>query len=322
MEEVTALELANCVAEQAEELLDAYRVLKVQTSTYVKVELCAESVLQMKFSFLLLVFSYSKTRTATGLEAAFSEDESNNTLLLGIPPEISIIMNVIWTAITSWSSYIQGMSCTKDHFPFISKVILGVFVVVSLLISCSVTLIYLAPTLGLFDLLAHYQGENLPYWAASELIVKRGKSLTTEMVYYPGTEPFPWSDLTRFDYSNPDDPQSPPLTLYTYFETETYLIGFWVLLVLQALVILAIKKVTNPKVYQKKTWLQILTHCLQDTQIVSPMEDWDDEHGPIAHYVERQGLVEKEMFGTLMVNLAFNLFMTIPMIIFGNQNCF
>ena len=316
MEEQSLLKLEHCTSNQADQLLDAYRELKAQTCGFVKIELCAECSLQLTFGLLLLAFSRSKTRTESGLEVIF---DSNKPLMFGIPPMVLIVLNYLWNVFSAWRSFVRGMSTTKDHFPLkSSQVILGFYVVLSLLINCSVTLVFFAPSLGLFGLLAHYQGELLPYWTASELIVKEGRSLDTELVYYSDVEPFPWSQLTRFDYSDPDHPIKPALEdVYTFFSMEMILVSFWVLLGLQTMAIMLAKKLSNPKNFRKKGWLQIMTHAFENTQIVCPMEDWDDEHGPISHYVERQKLVEREMFCTSIVNMLFHAIMTVPMIIFG-----
>ena len=316
MEEQSLLKLEHCTSNQADQLLDAYQELKAQTCGFVKIELCAECSLQLTFGILLLTFSTSKTRTQTGLEAVFNDNEP---LMFGIPPMLLVIFNYLWNVFSAWRSFVKGMSSTKDHFPLkSSQVVLGFYVVFSLLINCSVNLIFFAPSLGLFGLLAHYQGELLPYWAASELIVKQNRSLDTELVYYSDVEPFPWSHLTRFDYSDPDHPIRPKLEdVYTFFSMETILVSFWVLLGLQTLAIMLTKKLSNPKNFRKMSWLQVITHAFENTQMVCPIEDWDDEHGSIPHYVERQKMVEREMFCTTIVNFLFHAIMTVPMIIFG-----
>ena len=334
MEEQALLKLEHCTSDQADQLLDAYRELKAQTCAFVRIELCAECSLQLTFGVLLLTFSRSNTRTQTGLEAVFNDSKP---LIFGIPPILLIIFNYIWNIFSAWRSFVKGMSSTKDHFPLkTSQFVLGFYVVLSLLINCSITLIFFAPSLGLFGLLAHYQGELLPYWAASELIAKkglskelifltakeliakRGLSLDTELVYYSDVEPFPWSQLTRFNYSDPDNPTRPALEdVYTFFSMETILVSFWALLGLQTLGIMVVKKLSNPKNFRKMNWLEIITHAFQNTQLVCPMQDWDDEHGPIAHYIESQKLVKREMLCTTILNLLVHAIMTVPMTIFA-----
>ena len=119
------------------------------------------------------------------------------------------------------------------------------------------------------------------------------KQSITDMVHFSNKDPFPWSDLTHFNYSNLDIP--PPVTNYTYFSLETCLYGYWILMVIQACVIMLAKKMTNPEVYQRQNWCQRITHAIENSIIPIPMEDWDDQHGPIQHYVKAQKRVEKEM---------------------------
>ena len=90
-------------------------------------------------------------------------------------------------------------------------------------------------------------------------------------------------------------------------------------MVIQASVIMLAKKMTNPKVYQRQNWCQRITHAIENSIIPIPMEDWDDQHGPIQHYVKAQKRVEKEMGVTLLINLFFNLLMGIPMVILGKN---
>ena len=69
--------------------------------------------------------------------------------------------------------------------------------------------------------------------------------------------------------------------------------------------------------FEKETWIYLLTHSLECTQLPSPLYDWDDDYGPIQHYVQEQKRVEKEMKWTLAVSLVIHLLMNIPMIILG-----
>ena len=69
--------------------------------------------------------------------------------------------------------------------------------------------------------------------------------------------------------------------------------------------------------FEKETWIYLLTHSLECTQLPSPLYDWDDDYGPIQHYVQEQKRVEKEMKWTLAVSLIIHLLMNIPMIILG-----
>ena len=140
----------------------------------------------------------------------------------------------------------------------------------------------------------------------------------------------PWKALTNFNTTwNPEYnyldrlanvPKTisiPPVTIYTYFKLETCLYGFWILMLVQACLILISKRITNPMPFKRQNWAKMISHALENCQLPVPMEDWDDHHGPIASYVKAQKKVEHEMACTLLINLLINLIMCIPMAILG-----
>ena len=325
IERITMFKLSQCEEERLETLLKYYLKTKRETARIIRTELCIESALQILFGIVIILFSRSKTRTAQGLEGILEEGED---LVFGIPPDIILTISITLSAITAWRSYVKGISQTKDHFPFKSKAILGLYVITSLGIKIGASLIFLTPSLGLFNALTHFQGELLPYWTAmggprpheyepNNTVFSFNLSVKTDMVHYSNIAPFPWTDLTHFDYSDPLNPKEPPLTIYTYFSTETYLVAFWLIILIQAILILVSKVFTNRIAFEKETWIYLLTHSLECTQLPSPLYDWDDDHGPIQHYVQEQKRVDKEMKWTFAVSLVIHLLMNIPMIILG-----
>ena len=324
IERKTMFELNHCAKDQLKQLLKYYMKIKMETARMIRTELCIESTLQILFGILIIVFSRSKTRTAQGLEGLMEGKD----LIFGINPDVFLTISIILSAITAWRSYVKGLSQTKDHFPFKSKAFLGLYVGISLGIKIVACLVFLAPSLGLFNTLTHFQGELSPYWTAmngpradehfpDKIVFSFNISVETELVYYSNITPFPWTDLTHFDYSDPLNPKEPPLTIYTYFCTETYLVAFWLIILIQAILILVSKVFTNRIAFEKETWIYLLTHSLECTQLPSPLYDWDDDHGPIQHYVQEQKRVDKEMKWTFAVSLVIHLLMNIPMIILG-----
>ena len=289
IERRTLLELSNCTMDKFEKLLNYYLKLKIETARFIRSELCIESSLQITFGIVIIVFSRSKTRTAQGLEGMLDE---GNDLIFGILPDIILTVSIVLSVITAWRSYVKGISQTKEHFPFKSKGILILYVIVSLAIKIAASLILLTPSLGLFNTLTHFQGELMPYWTAmggpradehfpNVSVFSFNVTVESDIVYYSNVTPFAWTELTHFDYSDPLNPKEPPLTIYTYFSTETCLVGFWLIILCQAVIILVTKIFTNRKAMKKETWMYLFTHSLECTQLPSPLYDWDDDHGPI-----------------------------------------
>ena len=169
----------------------------------------------------------------------------------------------------------------------------------------------------------HYQGESKPFAAAVSYHAD-------DQIHLPNIK-MTWSELSRFNYSiklsSPDAPLSEydianvgELSLehnYTMIPAEVCLVGFWVLLAVEVVLIMLGKKIANPLQFKRQTWLEILTNCSESSQIPMVFEDWDDVHGPIESYKKAQRKVEHEIGWTLVVNQIMNLLKCVPMIILG-----
>ena len=161
----------------------------------------------------------------------------------------------------------------------------------------------------------------MPFWTAMNEIRDANwnwilVNVTTDVVYFSNLT-FPWSTLTRFDYTDPENPIRPSYeNLYTMFSLETYLYSFWAVLALQAILTYFVKKSTNPCSFARKNWSEKMTHCMENVFIPAPLEDWDDLPGTISQYKQRQRTNLIEIGCTLVINLLFNLLLLIPIWIF------
>ena len=167
----------------------------------------------------------------------------------------------------------------------------------------------------------HYQGESKPFAAAIS-------KYADDQIHLPNIN-MSWSELSRFDYSikmntswlaDYDIANVGELSLannYTMIPEEVCLVGFWVLLAVEVVLIMLGKKIANPLQFKRQTWLEILTNCSESSQIPMVFEDWDDVHGPIESYKKAQRKVEHEIGWTLVVNQIMNLLKCVPMIILG-----
>ena len=287
--------------------LEKFTRIRKQVAQFIKMELCIETVMQIVFSILMLILSNSATRTQQGLETLFDDSQTDgDNLLLGLSPYVFIIANILWSLKTCWMSFIRGMKATKDHFPSTTFYFLGLYVILAIVIRCTTSIIYFAPILGLLDLLRHFQAESYPFTSA------RGKN--DDIVYLNGKpSDWTWHNISRFDYTDFNNPVPPDITLYTYCSLEEYLYGYWILLSGQTLVHLIAKRLSNPEPFKRQNWIQMIAHGIENCQIPVPMEDWDDQHGSIEYYSRAQKTVEVEVGLTMIVNLIFNLILTVPM---------
>ena len=120
------------------------------------------------------------------------------------------------------------------------------------------------------------------YFQFSNILV----NVTTDLCYFSDIPPFPWSDLTRFDYTDLYNPRPPPITIYTYFNLETILVGFWIIWFLHIFVVWFVKRFSNPDSYKHQRRLEALINAMENGQIPAPMLDWDDLPATIPEYVD------------------------------------
>ena len=141
---------------------------------------------------------------------------------------------------------------------------------------------------------------------------KYGKlNVSTDFGYYSNVT-FQWSQLTPYDYSNASNPVKPELTSFTFFNEEQILHAFWILIAIQALLIMAAKRITNPKMFKKLNFLPVITHSLENIWIPGPLQDWDHCHSTIDEYKQNRAQIDLEIGMSIVVNLVVNILMLIP----------
>ena len=103
-----------------------------------------------------------------------------------------------------------------------------------------------------------------------------GPQVSNELFHFGNAPIIPWSKITRWKYVGYKDAEPPHYTLYTWLTIEQY---FFILLGLLGLNIIwqiVTKKRTNPDVYHKLTFLDVLIHGISCCFIPHPMEEWDE----------------------------------------------
>ena len=97
------------------------------------------------------------------------------------------------------------------------------------------------PSLGLFSLLHHWRWEQIPYKARLEY-AKRGFLTSEDKIgLYGLNETIYWSELDRWDYSDPQDPQPPSYSIYTGMSLQETFFAGAALLVVHFMTLLVVK---------------------------------------------------------------------------------
>ena len=313
-EAYTKLQLQFCRKEDINQWTDKYRKVKKATSYFIRTELGCETTLQSFLGLLLILFSMSSTKISETL--ALFDDTKNDEDYEVIAPETFLILANIWSLFSGWRSFIRGMSSSKDRFPLLSQVVLAGHVGLSMISKVVASLLFLTPSLGLFDCLRHYQGLLMPYEIV-ELSSSRPKTygklnVSTDFGSYSDVT-FLWSQLTPYDYSNPSKPQKPEITIFTVFDEEQMLPCLWILFVIQVFFIMAAKRLTNPKLFKKLHFLKMLTHCFENIWIPGPLQDWDHGQSTLDEYKQKRTQIDIEIGASIFVNLMMNILMLAPL---------
>ena len=312
-EAYTKLQLQFCRKEDITQWTDKYQKVKKATCSFIRTELGCETTLQSFLGLLLILFSMSSTKISETL--ALFDDTKNDEDYEVIAPETFLILANIWSLFSGWRSFIRGMSSSKDRFPLLSQVVLAGHVGLSMISKVVASLLFLTPSLGLFDCLRHYQGLLMPY----EIVTLSAKypgtfgslNVSTDFTSY-GNVTFPWSQLTPYDYSNASNPVKPALTTFTFFNDKEILHAFWILIAVQALLIMASKRITNAKMFKKLNCLQVITHSVENIWIPGPIQDWDHSHCTIDEYKQKRTQIDVEIGMSIFVNLVVNILMLVP----------
>ena len=106
------------------------------------------------------------------------------------------------------------------------------------------------PSMGLFNLLHHWRWEQLPYNARLEFARRGFLTPEDKIVLYGLNETIFWSELDRWNYTEPQDPQPPSYSIYTGMSLqETFLAGA-ALLVVHFIGLLIVKvNIVHPSKY-------------------------------------------------------------------------
>ena len=174
------------------------------------------------------------------------------------------------------------------------------------------------PSLGLFNVLHHWQAEQIPFWMrrskAKGYSYGLGHNDTLELNGL--TETVYWRDLDRTNWTDPQHPVFAPYTLYTGLTLGQTFIAFILLFFLHLVAIITVKIFTADKIKIAGKF-ELLRHSLENMNIPVPYEDFALRTGEINDYRERRGRVNREMSSLILVNFIVNTLMLTPLIYTG-----
>ena len=132
--------------------------MEEELSKQSRLQLSIETIFQLVGNVILLSYGYSNTRTTQGLAALFMQDK---IVILSIPLSSKFVLGVLMAMnLASFinvhtNGILQGYSSNNN---LVGKLMLMLCIFCGSLIRIASMTLYFSPTLGLFNLLHHYQG--------------------------------------------------------------------------------------------------------------------------------------------------------------------
>ena len=206
-----------------------------------------------------------------------------------------------------WMDFL-GLMIRRDHFPMVSKLFAVLCSLITIIKRELCLILYYTPPLGLFSLLRHLQAEQTKFHETTLRLVDE-----FGMVQFGDSPPILWSTIDRWD----TDLNKPPhYVLYTILTLKMYFIIYLCITLCQTLAIFILKKKLS-KGFSKLNFLSKLLHCLENTNIPSPCEEWDSGSGDASEHFERMKANKIENLAVIFANFITNLILLTPIYVLG-----
>ena len=164
--------------------------MEEQRKKMIKIDMAFEISNQMFINILLVLFSISETRTETAFESLFNQEGEADF-------GISNLTIFIASTVVSFLSFLNLFtSAHASNWPFKSKLAVGVYGTMNLAMRLLAMILYFTPSLGLMNILRHYQAERLPF----ENFNSKYDFLKGSF-YFGSAPPLAWSDITHVNYT-------------------------------------------------------------------------------------------------------------------------
>ena len=276
-----------------------------------------ETLYQITFQILLLLFTQTKTPTTGGLESFF---EKSSFMGLSVDPTTFLTISVVLSLKTCIFLHIKALCVEKGYFRSKAKFAVFLWALFATVRRVGTIIAFFAPSLGLFSMLHHWQAETTPFKVRIDSATKAENFHPDldQISLYNMTEKVMWSSLDRWSYDDPNNPSPPSYSMYTGLTLQNTFITFIGLSLFQNLILLVVKIWSSEEFGRKENYFHKLTHILQISSIPFPYQDWDaDKSNSAKIFKEKYKKTEYEMAFCFLVNFIFTLVMLAPLSVTG-----
>ena len=236
-----------------------------------------------------------------------------STLFLGAHGVLAI--SILLSMKTSISLHLKSIQLDKGFFPLTSLIIVLLWGLFATLRRTLAIVVFFIPSLGLFDILHHFEYEKIKFKIRMDYAHIR--SPEDKIFMYGLTETVYWNELDRWNYTDPKNPIPPDYSSYTGLTLQSTFESFFVLMVLQFTFTIIVKMLTSLEFRNKSDVFNKFVHALQNLNMNFPYQDWDDGIFTLEEFQERHWNTTKEMAASFAVTFLFSMISLCPLFYTG-----
>ena len=286
---------------------------------HIKLDLGLETVNQLAVTLILLFLSYTETPVEKGFKTVFNVGFEPFTIGL-------LIASNVYSTVSFCLSHCKVLNICREHFPFTSRLVAFLYSLSGLITRVVAMIMYFTVPLGLFSLLRHWQGEQVP-WSQYTLDFVTPQGL----MFLGDNEGFIWNEVDRwikngtaiiFEYGRPiPNPNyfiaAPDVTLYIGLTWQPYLFILFAHVVIHTLIIFIAKYKLSHVFKYGFNLLDKFIHSLENINCPFNVREWDDGKGDAEEHRRRMRLNWKEGLVIIIINAVFNSSLLVPLYYLG-----
>ena len=131
--------------------------LEKELTKHTRVQQGLETVFQITINTILVAYAHSSTKIRQGLAAIFTQDAF---VLMGatVSPEVVIAVLLTMNSIRLIRAHMNGFIMGHgSNYSLVGKLLVFLYVTSAIIVRITSMTLYFTPSLGLFNLLQHYQ---------------------------------------------------------------------------------------------------------------------------------------------------------------------
>ena len=277
----------------------------------IKITLSMENFIQTFLQTLLILLARTKTSTTGGFEVLFTK-----TSILGFPANYALAFALLTGLRSCLKLHVKAIATEKMILPFKANVACNCWSTMAAAKRLTSLVIFFMPAMGLCDLLYHWKAEQVPFSWRKTSAKNNWMKPNDTIALFNTTRPVFWSEIDRWDYTNPSSPIPPDYTYYTGINLTETTVVFGFIMACHFIITIIVKAYTVDN-FKRWRFMNMFVHIIYAMNIASPAEDWDQGKFTVEEFKKRHKKVNQEMNWNMAVNFLFALVLTCPLVYTG-----